>query len=388
MSQTRRPPPLPSRRELPTPAGAERIEPGPEHRTVHHGVGNAAGNVGPTRLAPAAPMGPETTLVRKLVRPPALPKAAKLIVDCEELAVPPPPPREAVARKRRSTPPPTPAAAKTARTATPPALPTRASKAEELEKKVEASVARVVREESSETRAREAHELVEAAKSGDPRAFEALVKRYRHRIFALALHMTGSPSDADDITQDAFVRAYKNIERFEGRSEFFTWLYRIALNRALNVRRDRTRRRTQDLDDPRVTVAIAVDSGGDPHRAMELRQTYGYLVKAFDRLSPLLKTTVALTMMQGLSYPEAAVVLETTEGTIAWRIHESRKQMRLALETMMKDPTPVTALRGPDFERARVRKAPSPSESPRELVAAFESPPALEMALALLAPSV
>lgn len=233
---------------------------------------------------------------------------------------------------------------------------------------------------AEEERAREAHDLVEAARSGDPRAFEALVKRYRHRIFALALHMTGSPSDADDITQDAFVRAYRNIDRFEGRSEFFTWLYRIALNRALNVRRDRTRRRAEDLDDPRVTVAVAVDSGGDPHRALELRQAYSYLVRAFDRLSPLLKTTIALTMMQGLSYPEAAVVLETTEGTIAWRIHEARKQMRNALDSMFQDPKPL-----PASEIVRVQKA---AAAARAEIPSSSQPSALEMALALLAPSV
>jgi RNA polymerase sigma-70 factor (ECF subfamily) len=243
-------------------------------------------------------------------------------------------------------------------------------------------------DDSSSAHAREAQRLVEAARNGDPRAFEALVKRYRHRIFALALHMTGSPSDADDITQDAFMRAYRNMHRFEGRSEFFTWLYRIALNRALNVRRDRTRRRTQDLDDPRVTVAVAVDSGGDPHRALELRRTYSYLVRAFDRLSPLLKTTVALTMMQNLSYPEAAVVLETTEGTIAWRIHEARKQMRAALDAMTKDPTPLS-LRAPDFARTRPQTAASCKAAPA--AAAPEprfSAPALELALALLAPTV
>lgn len=236
------------------------------------------------------------------------------------------------------------------------------------------------KEEPGEAIAREADELVERARCGDPRAFEALVKRYRHRIFALALHMTGSPSDADDITQDAFVRAFRNVHRFEGRSEFFTWLYRIALNRALNQRRDEKRRRTTDLDDPRVVVAVAVDSGGDPARALELREAYVCLVRAFDRLSPLLKTTVALTTMQGLSYPEAAVVLETTEGTIAWRIHEARKQMREAIashfgparagQTARKDPTPLPS-------RRRARTDPEPI-----------GPPSLEMALALLAPTV
>ncbi|MBX7197667.1 MAG: RNA polymerase sigma factor, partial [Sandaracinaceae bacterium] len=230
---------------------------------------------------------------------------------------------------------------------------------------------------------READALVEAARRGDPRAFEALVKRYRHRIFALALHMTGSPSDADDITQDAFVRAFRNMERFEGRSEFFTWLYRIALNRALNVRRDQARRRTADLDDPRVVVAVAVDSGGDPGRALELRETYVCLVKAFDRLSPLLRTTVALTMMQGLSYPEAAVVLETTEGTVAWRIHEARKQMRIAIEAYFAEKGAAVA---------PARRDPTPLPVQKGAVAARlaepASPPSLEMALALLAPTV
>ncbi|MBN8615483.1 MAG: RNA polymerase sigma factor [Deltaproteobacteria bacterium] len=265
-----------------------------------------------------------------------------------------------------------------ARRVGPPPVPTAAGRAALEPERLEAEITQV---------SREADELVEGARRGDPRAFEALVKRYRHRIFALALHMTGSPSDADDITQDAFVRAFRNMERFEGRSEFFTWLYRIALNRALNVRRDQARRRTADLDDPRVVVAIAVDSGGDPGRALELRETYVCLVKAFDRLSPLLRTTVALTMMQGLSYPEAAVVLETTEGTVAWRIHEARKQMREAIHayfaekgipaavTPRKDPTPLPVQKA--AIQRKVAAAHASSESP-----------SLEMALALLAPTV
>src|SRR5512139_4300 len=121
-------------------------------------------------------------------------------------------------------------------------------------------------------RAREAAALVDACKAGDGAAFDELVRRYRPRIYALALHLTGSPSDADDITQDAFIRAYAKIHDFEGRSEFFTWLYRIALHRALNGRRDRRRRHTVDLDDPRVAAAVQVDAAGDPRRAVELTE--------------------------------------------------------------------------------------------------------------------
>jgi RNA polymerase sigma-70 factor (ECF subfamily) len=173
-------------------------------------------------------------------------------------------------------------------------------------------------------------ELVARARAGDRRAFDALLLRYRPRIFALALHITGNASEADDITQDAFVRAYRHLARFEGRSHFFTWLYRIAIHRAWNARRDSARRRGTPLDDDRVLAAIQVDAD-DPEEAAVLRERYAELVTAFDELSPTLRTTVTLVALQGLSHKEAAVVLETSEGTVAWRIHEARAQLRRSL---------------------------------------------------------
>src|SRR5260370_16690563 len=142
--------------------------------------------------------------------------------------------------------------------------------------------------------------LVKRAQAGDRTAFDDLVRRYRARIYALTLHLTGSRSEADAITQDVFTRAYQRIATFAGRSEFFTWLYRIAVNRALNARRDTARRRTSGLDDPRVQAAVAVDAYGDPRRAAELRQTYARLVTALDPLSPTLRSTVLLASLPGL----------------------------------------------------------------------------------------
>ncbi|MBX3250069.1 MAG: sigma-70 family RNA polymerase sigma factor [Myxococcales bacterium] len=193
----------------------------------------------------------------------------------------------------------------------------------------------------AERRGREAEALVEAAKRGDKRAFEELYRLHQPRIYALALHLTGRPSDAEDITQDAFLKAYHHLPEFEGRSQFFTWLYRITLHRALNVQRDRGRRKLVGLDDPRVTAAVAVDAAGDPRRALELQESYAHLLAAFDALSPTLRTTVVLTTLQGLSYKEVAVVLDTTEGTVAWRVHEARRQLHAHMERLQREPTPV-----------------------------------------------
>ena len=209
----------------------------------------------------------------------------------------------------------------------------------------------------AQRRGAEAAELVARAKAGDAKAFDELVRKYRPRVYSLALHLTGQASDADDITQDAFLKAYHKLPEFEGRSEFFTWIYRITLHRALNSKRDRKRRRTVPLDDPRLVAAVAVDSHGDPERAAQLRDRYRALLEAFDQLTPLLQTTVVLTTLQGLSYKEAAVVLETTEGTIAWRIHEARRKMQGYLDRL--DMSAARAKRRPMTDSAifRLEKA-------------------------------
>jgi RNA polymerase sigma-70 factor (ECF subfamily) len=177
----------------------------------------------------------------------------------------------------------------------------------------------------------EISELVDRAKAGEARAFAELVRRYRPRIYALALHVTGSACDADDVAQDVFLRAYRALPSFEGRGDFFHWIYRIALHLAFDERRARARRAGASLDDPRVELAVAVDARGDPRRAAALRQIYRRLLAALDVLSPVLRATVILVCIQGLSHPEAARVLGTNTGTIAWRIHEARARLRAAM---------------------------------------------------------
>jgi len=184
---------------------------------------------------------------------------------------------------------------------------------------------------NAEREAATATALVAAAKAGDARAFEALVTRYRKRIFALALHITRSASEADDIAQDVFLKAYRALPEFEGRSQFFTWVYRMTVNRSLNVRRDRARRGENMLDDPRLELAVAVDARSDPGREAELRQTYARLLRALDALPVDMRTTVILVSLQGLSHGEVAVVQKVSDGTIAWRMHEARRRLHEAM---------------------------------------------------------
>jgi RNA polymerase sigma-70 factor (ECF subfamily) len=190
--------------------------------------------------------------------------------------------------------------------------------------------------------------LVARAKAREPHAFDALVRRYRKRIFALALHLSGSESDADDIVQDVFIRAFRALDQFEGRSEFFTWVYRLTVNRSLDARRSSARRSESSIDesDPRIERAIQVDAHGDPQRAAELRQTYARALRALDSLPPEMRTSVVLVTLQGLSNAEAAVVQGCSRGTIAWRLHEGRRRLlEASAPTTLRIPTSSGAAR-------------------------------------------
>ncbi len=170
---------------------------------------------------------------------------------------------------------------------------------------------------------------MEQAQGGDKAAFGKLVKKHQRRVYATALQMTGDHGEADDIAQDAFLRAFMAIEKFDGRSEFHTWLYRIVVNLTLNHLKRRGRTRPMDENDPRVVGSVAADDGGDnPARALEKRQFYARLVEALDTLPESLKATVVLVSFQGLPHRIAAEILGCSEGTVSWRIHEARKQLR------------------------------------------------------------
>jgi RNA polymerase sigma-70 factor, ECF subfamily len=176
-------------------------------------------------------------------------------------------------------------------------------------------------------------ELVTAAREGDAEAFGLLVRRHQRRVYRLAVHLLKSGAEAEDVTQDTFVRAYGALDRFDGRSEPFTWIYRICVNLSLNALRSRKTRRASSPDDPRIE-GLLVDNrpaGGSPARSTADKQLGRALVEGIDELSDTLRTTLVLVCIDGLSHAEAGEVLGCPEGTIAWRVHEARKKLRSML---------------------------------------------------------
>jgi len=172
---------------------------------------------------------------------------------------------------------------------------------------------------------------LDQARSGDSAAFGKLVRLHQQRIHRLAFHLTGNQGEADDVTQETFLRAYRAIARFDGRADLFTWLYRICVNVALNMRRQR-KRVTTDIDDPASPEIAADSTGSDPVQAVSDAQVYKALKIAMDGLSEALRTTLILACVEQQPYADIAVVLGCSEGTIAWRVHEARRRLRDALD--------------------------------------------------------
>lgn len=180
------------------------------------------------------------------------------------------------------------------------------------------------------------HELVEAARAGDAEAFGTLVRRHQKRVFRLAVHLLRDAAEAEDVTQDTFVRAYGALDRFDGRSEPFTWMYRIAVNLSLNAIRSRkSKRKATTPEDPRIEAVLVEKRGSiaNPANISADREMAMAVCDGLDELSETLRTTLVLVSVDGLSHADAANVLGCPEGTIAWRVHEARKKLRAYLET-------------------------------------------------------
>jgi RNA polymerase sigma-70 factor, ECF subfamily len=173
--------------------------------------------------------------------------------------------------------------------------------------------------------------LVERARSGDREAFEELVRRHADRLYAVVLRFLGDPGDAEEATQETFLRAWRGIDRFRGRSEFFTWLYRIGLNEAkrLATRRPKAGRMASLQDDP---IPEAPDWSEAPEFRMGQNEVRKVLEDAIRDLPPEYRAAVILRDLEGLSTRDAAEVMELGEAAFKSRLHRARLAVRRALD--------------------------------------------------------
>lgn len=176
-------------------------------------------------------------------------------------------------------------------------------------------------------------ELVLKAQQGDVHAFDTLVERYHDKIYGLTYNMTSNREDAEDLTQEVFVKAYEALPRFKGKSSFYTWLYRIAVNKTINYRKKRNRKRALSLDsfDQEVKmddVYHDLTAKGSPLRSMSLSELQIKLNEALQKLSEKHRTVVVMHDMQGIPHEEIAKVVGASVGTVRSRLFYARRQMQ------------------------------------------------------------
>jgi RNA polymerase sigma-70 factor (ECF subfamily) len=176
---------------------------------------------------------------------------------------------------------------------------------------------------------REDASLVEAALDGDSRAFEELVRRYQERIFGLLRHYTRSPVEIEDLAQDTFLKAYTRLDSFGGQSSFYTWLYRIALNTALDFLKRKGRSPVQAVDEPEDVGGAPRQQGWEAPDARMQREEIARITHAvLEALPEIFRTVLVLREFEDLSYQEIADMLGISIGTVESRLFRARARFR------------------------------------------------------------
>ncbi len=177
--------------------------------------------------------------------------------------------------------------------------------------------------------------LVAETVAGQTRSFDELIRRHSRKLHAMLFSMLGNDSDAYDVAQEAFLKAFRSLRYFHGRSAFYTWLYAIAANQARNVLRKRKKDKLYSLDDDENGSPFEKDTRladtsieGDPIRTAQVKDLKTKLYDAIESLSPAHKEVVVLIDIHHMSYSEASAILKISEGTIRSRIFYAHKQLQ------------------------------------------------------------
>ncbi|MCB1646133.1 MAG: RNA polymerase sigma factor RpoE [Pseudomonadales bacterium] len=181
-------------------------------------------------------------------------------------------------------------------------------------------------------------QLVERVQRGDKKAFDLLVLKYQHKIVGLVSRYLRDQDEVLDVTQEAFIKAYRALPGFRGDSAFYTWLYRIAINTAKNYLVSRSRRPPDtdiDVDDSEFNeAATALSEIENPENRMATDQLEAVVNKAINELPEELRVAVTLREFEGLSYEEIAAVMDCPVGTVRSRIFRARESIEKKIETL------------------------------------------------------
>jgi RNA polymerase sigma-70 factor (ECF subfamily) len=184
-------------------------------------------------------------------------------------------------------------------------------------------------------------ELVQRAQQGELPAYDELMRRYQERVYATIYHMTANHDDANDLAQETFIKGYTALKSFKGDSSFYTWVYRIAVNKTINFlkqRKNRTHLSLNDLDfnaehDPDM---VALVSERTPRRDAGLTELQEKLNAAMMKLSEVHRLVVTLHDVQGLSHEEIGKIMDCNIGTVRSRLFYARQQLQAYLSDYLK----------------------------------------------------
>ncbi|HUL51458.1 MAG TPA: sigma-70 family RNA polymerase sigma factor [Candidatus Nitrosotalea sp.] len=183
--------------------------------------------------------------------------------------------------------------------------------------------------------------LVHRARNGDLEAYDELVRIYQERIYSAVYHMTANHDDANDLAQDTFIKAYQALKSFKGDSSFFTWVYRIAVNKTINFLKQRRNRMHMSLNDLDFNAEhdadlVALISERTPRREVGLSELQEKLNAAMLKLSDIHRLVITLHDVQGLSHEEIGKIMDCNTGTVRSRLFYARQQMQAYLSDYLK----------------------------------------------------
>jgi len=183
--------------------------------------------------------------------------------------------------------------------------------------------------------------LVRRSQEGDLNAYDELVRRYQERIYATVYHMTSNHEDANDLAQDTFIKAFQALKSFKGDSSFYTWVYRIAVNKTINFLKQRRNKHHLSLNDLDFSAEndpdlVALISHKTPRRDMNLTELQEKLNAAMLKLSAVHRLVVTLHDVQGLSHEEIGKIMDCNVGTVRSRLFYARQQLQAYLSDYLR----------------------------------------------------